>query len=122
MKKLAPLFLALAVALGGLLVSPAQAAYPGTVVTTCHVKLIKHGKKAKFSVTTAGNGTPTGTVKVVAKRHLKKIKRVYAYSGGVTKRKFKRLANGRWKVRMVYRPPTGSVYKRCVAVRYQRFG
>jgi len=122
MKKLAPLFLALAVALGGVLVSPAEAAYPGTVVTTCHVKLLKHGKKARFSVTTSGNSTPTGRVKVVAKRHGKKIKRVYAYSGGVTKRKFKRLASGRWKVRMVYTPPTGSVFKGCVVVRYQRFG
>jgi hypothetical protein len=125
MKKLAPLFLALSVALGGLLVSPAQAAYPaypGTVVTSCHVKLLKHGKKAKFSVTTDGNGTPTGRVKVVAKRHHKKVKHVYAYGGGVTKRHFKRLASGRWKVRMVYTPPTGSVYKGCVRVRYQSFG
>ncbi len=122
MKKVAPLFLALAVALGGLLVSPAQAAYPGTVATTCHVKLLKHGKKVRFSVTTSGNSTPSGIVKVVAKRHHKKTKRFYADSGGVTKRKFKRLASGRWKVRMVYTPPTGSVFKRCVRVRHQTFG
>jgi hypothetical protein len=122
MKKLAPLFLALTVALGGLLVSPAEAAYPGTVDTSCHVKLLKHGRKVRFSVTTDGNGTPTGTVKVVAKRHHTKVKRIYSYSGGVTRRHFKRLASGRWRVRMVYTPPTGSVFQSCVRVRYQTFG
>lgn len=121
MKKLAPLFLALTVALVGLEVSPAQAAYPGTVATSCHVKLLKHGKKARFSVTTDGNGAPTGSVKVVAKRHHKKVAKTYAYTGGVVTKRFARLANGRWRVRMVYTPPAGSVYMSCVVVRYQRF-
>lgn len=120
MKKLAPLFLVLAVALGGALVSPSQAAYPGSIVTSCHVKLIKHGKKVRFSVTTSGNARPTGHVKVIAKRHHKRIARTYAYNGGVATKRFKRLASGRWRLRMVYTAPTGSVYKGCVLVRYQR--
>lgn len=120
MKKLAAIAVAFLIAVGlSAVVSPAQAAYPGTVTTYCHVNFKKfvvragHNDPVRFSATTSGTGHPHGTVKVVAQSHKHTYSRLYAYSGGNNYHFFPKMKRGRYQVHMRFTPRSGSVYKRC---------
>ncbi len=93
--------------------------YPGTVQTTVVVKHkkkvpVRHRIKIKVTVTAAGNAQPTGQVKIKVKRvggGAKKFKRTVSYAGGTVKFRTGKLKRpGRYKVKVKYIPPAGSVF------------
>jgi hypothetical protein len=97
--------------------------YPGTVKTTVIVKVKKHtfvGRKAKIkvTVTASGNAQPAGKVKIVVKRvgGGAKFKRNLNYTGGTVKFKTHKLKKpGRYKIKVKYLPPAGSVFAKSKA-------
>jgi hypothetical protein len=128
MKKLIVLLassVTLMLAIGGLVVAQTASAatYPGTVATSCSVGWAKnpvsHLRRArvKFSVATAGTGTPSGVVKVTAKsrRGNHYYVRSYSYSGGLVAKPFRKMHRGRYVTRMYFTPTTGSVFMGCNA-------
>jgi hypothetical protein len=127
MKKLIALLassVTLMLAIGGLVVAQSASAttteYPGTVATTCNlgwVKPVSHVRKArvKFSVVTAGTGTPAGVVKVTARTRNGRYHyaRSYSYAGGLAVKPFRKMHRGRYVTRVFFTPTTGSVFMAC---------
>lgn len=117
-------FLASALAIGALLmtlltVAPAQAAYPGTVPASCYnssllTPVIKPGSRARVlvDVTTTGTARARGTVRLVLTRgDVRKVREV-TYRGTPIKVYTARVYTGSWKLRVVFIPSKGSIYKR----------
>ena len=119
-------FLALGLAIGALLmtlltVAPAQAAYPGTVPTSCYnssllTPVIKPGSRARVlvDVKAAGTARPHGTVRLVLTRGDVRKAREVTYIGTPMKIYTAKVYTGRWKLRVVFIPSKGSIYKRSV--------
>lgn len=122
MKKLAAIAVAFMFAIGlSAVVSPAEAAYPGTVKTYCHVNfrhdVIRQGQedRVRFPVTTSGTGRPKGTIRVVTQSRRHTYLRIYRYYGGSAYHFFPRMKRGRYTVHVHYTPRSGSVYQSCGA-------
>lgn len=121
MKKLAAIAVAFLLAVGlTAIVAPAEAAYPGSVPTYCHVHFKYwhvrrgHDNPVEFSVTTSGTGRPHGSVRVVASNRKHSYARSYSYYGGSRYHFFRKwMARGWYSVHMSFTPRSGSVYKRC---------
>jgi hypothetical protein len=120
MKKLAAIAVAFILAVGlAAVMSPADAAYPPSVQTSCHVNfkknVIRHGHedKVRFRVSTNGTGRARGTVKIVTQSHRHTYTRVYNYRGGNVYHFFPRMKRGKYQVHMRYIPKAGSVFMRC---------
>lgn len=129
MKTLGSIIATVALALSALVAVPsaAQAAYPGTVATTCNyfapgVVKRKRSYNVAYSVRAAGNARPSGKVIFrvwqVKKHRVKKIRVfVNGYTGPAYRRKslgsFKQ--KGRYFSQLEFVPNRGSVYKHCAS-------
>lgn len=94
--------------------------YPGTVATNCHASgqsLVRKNRapKSKLRVSTAGNGTPMGSLRATYKRLPGSSKSVTrGYPGGTKSFRGPRLRKaGRYKVTVKYLPSANSVFKPC---------
>ena len=126
MKLLSGLIGAFALVISGLVVAPAaNAAYPGTVATSCNFSKpakVKKGKKlfASYSIGTSGNASPAGKVTFKVYRVKKNGDLVFnrslsnSFNGGAAVRSLGKFhKKGKWRVQLVFTPASGSVYKHC---------
>lgn len=123
MKTVASFLTAALIALGLLVVaSPAEAVYPKSISTVCSATIAKSpiGNHARprlgFSASsTAGNGTPTGTVKITfSKGGVVKRTAFRNYTGGTAVYSFKRFRrDGTYAIVATLSTPSSSVFKDC---------
>lgn len=123
MKTIASFLTAALFALGALVVaSPAQAAYPKSISTVCSATAVKSPignftrPRLAFSARpTAGNGEPSGSVRVqFIKNGVVKRTAFRAYTGGTAVYSFKRFRrDGTYTVVATLTTPAASVYKGC---------
>ncbi|RJS45415.1 hypothetical protein [Nocardioides cavernaquae] len=103
--------------------APAHAAYPKSISSSCSATSSKlyikpsTAPRVAFSATAAaGNGTPTGTVKVsYIRKSTGKVVKLYkrSYSGGVRVYTGPKLGRGSYVVKVVLMTPSTSVFKNC---------
>jgi len=123
MKKLSVLIIAaamLATSLIGLSASAdASSPYPGTVKTKCHVAY-KHARnhkkvvRARGWVTSSSNLRVRGKLIYRVKTHGKIVRaKTFNYGGGAKARRLGKLKKGHYRIKLVFRPKHGSVFKGC---------
>lgn len=130
MKTIAAVITAFLMSAGLLVVSsPAHAVYPKSITTVCSAQatklVIKPSTKPRIAfsaASTAGNGSPSGTVTVTFTRSLTgKVVRTTqrAYSGTLAVYKFARLRRGNYIVTLSLDTGASSVFKNCAATTRQ---
>lgn len=130
MKLLSALIGTLALVAAALVAAPgaANAAYPGTVATSCtygtpHSVRKGHAYRVLYNVRASGNATPSGKVTFrvyhVGKHGGLSFNRSFSngYTGPSTRVKSlgKFHKRGRYVTQLVFRPNSGSVYKSCAS-------
>lgn len=91
--------------------------YTGCVDTTTHLRgpghiEPRHRATFRVKVTTDGNATPKGTVRLTIRKPGSSFSREHSLVGGKTTFRSKRLARGHYRVTAKYIPKPGSVFKR----------
>jgi hypothetical protein len=121
MKTIASLFFATVLAIGVLFVaSPAEAAYPKSIATSCsavstklHIKKSGTPRIAFSARAKAGNGRPTGTVRVTFVKNGVAVRSVTRKYTGDTVYSFKPLRKGSYSIGARLVTPKTSVFKGC---------
>jgi len=97
----------------------ASSPYPGTVATKCHVAY-KHARshkkvvRARGWVTSSSNIRVRGTLIYRVKTHGKIVRaKSFDYAGGAKARNLGKLKKGHYRIKVVFRPKHGSVFKGC---------